>query len=96
MLNFKLLLPKSLRCLCCKETTKDRIFTQGYGKLKKEIEIQTILKTLRVVKAATKRNFTEVEWKKFKENNNMRKLRLTGMKEISIFKKEEPNDLKLK
>lgn len=57
-LNMMLVMPDKFRCLCCKETTKDRLFKQGYKKLKKEVEIQTILKTLRVVKAAIKRDFT--------------------------------------
>lgn len=58
-LNLKYVLPKSCRFACCKETTKDRLFFEGYKKLKKEIEIQTILKSLRLVKAAAKLNFTE-------------------------------------
>ena len=76
ILNFKLIVPKSCRCLCCKESTKDRIFTQGYHKLKQEIEISSILKNLRVVKAAIKLGFTEPEWKRFKEENEVRKLYL--------------------
>lgn len=90
VLNFKQLLPKSCRCLCCKESTKDRIFTQGYNKLKKEIEIETMLKTLRVVKAATKRTFTADEWKKFKNENDLRKLHLTGITAKSKFKESAP------
>ena len=65
-LNIKHLLPKKCRCACCKETTRDRLFYRGYKKFKKEIEIQTILKTIRVLKAAAKRNFTQSEWKAFK------------------------------
>ena len=56
--------------------------------MKKEIEIQSILKSLRVVKAATKRNFTQGEWLKFKKENEMRHLHLTALTEVSQFKEQ--------
>lgn len=88
VLNIKHLLPSKCRCLCCKETTKDRLFAIGYKKMKKEIEIQSILRSLRVVKAATKRNFTEQEWTLFKREHGMRYLHLTQLTETSKFKAE--------
>ena len=93
-LNLKLIVPKSCRCLCCKESTKDRIFTQGYHKLKQEIEISSILKNLRVVKAAIKLNFTETEWKRFKEENEVRKLYLINREHKDQYKAEQPDKKK--
>ena len=48
------------------------MFALGYKKMRKEIEIQQILKSLRVVKAAAKQNFTEEEWLAFKRDNGTR------------------------
>ena len=73
----KYILPKKCRCLCCKESTKDRLFIEGYKKLKHEIELSTIFKNLRVVKAAVKSGFTETEWKNFKTNHGLRSLHVT-------------------
>ena len=83
-----MVLPRKCRCACCKETTKDRLFYRGLAKLKKEIEIQTIIKNLRVVKAAAKRTFTRNEWKAFKSENEVGALQLTGLAKKSAFKDE--------
>ena len=69
------------------------MFKSGYSKLKKEIEIQTILKRLRVVTAATKTTFTERDWKKFKVQNSLRPLQLTGVQKFSLFK-DDPDKSK--
>ena len=87
-----MIVPQSLRCLCCKETTKDRIFTQGYRKLKQEIEISSILKNLRVVKAAVKGGYTEAEWKQFKEKQAVRKLYLSERTIKKQYKAEEEEE----
>lgn len=57
--------------------------------MRKEIEIQQILKSLRVVKAATKQNFTEEEWLEFKRDNDTRQLHLTSLTEKNLFKEEK-------
>lgn len=88
VLNIRRLLPGKCRCLCLKETTKDRLFAIGYKKMRKEIEIGGILKRLRVVKAAVKRNFTETEWAKFKGDNDTRLLHLTKLTETSKFRSD--------
>ena len=93
-LNLKYVLPKRCRFACCKETTKDRLFFEGYKKLKKEIEIQTILKSLRLVKAATKLNFTEDQWNKFKDKNAHRELHLTSITQKNKFKTLTDKDKK--
>ena len=57
-LNIKFAIPKVCKCLCCRETSRDRIFKRGFDKFKKEIVITNILKTIRILKANTKKNFT--------------------------------------
>ena len=81
----KYILPKKCRCLCCKESTKDRLFINGYKKLKDEIQISTIFKNLRVVKSAVKRGFTEAEWRSFKENHGFRKLHIAEHTKKKVF-----------
>lgn len=88
ILNIKLILPKRCRFGCCKETTKDRLFNRGYKKLKKEIEIQNILKKIRVLVAATKKTFTRAEWDKFKVYNESRYLHLTDKTHYDKYKKD--------
>jgi len=85
-LNIKHALPAKCRFGCCKETTRDRLFYRGYQKLRKEIEIQTIIKTLRVVKAASKRAFTKEDWKIFRTNNELGALHLTSITKKTLHK----------
>ena len=60
MLNIKRVLPKSCRCLCCKETTRDRMFNRGFTKFRREIEITELVKTIRTLKAVAKKNFSQI------------------------------------
>ena len=49
---------------CCKEeTTRDRMFKRGYNKFLKEIEITTLLRSIRVIKANTKKKFSKIQWR---------------------------------
>ena len=63
-------------CACCRESTRDRLFNQGLRKLKHEVEISSILRNLRIVKAAVKIGFSQKEWRNFKEKNAIRMLYL--------------------
>ena len=80
--------------MCCKETTKDRLFYLGYKKMKNEIEIETIIKNLRVVRAATKQAFTKKEWIDFKKENEKRQLHLTSLTEKDLFKRSKTSLIK--
>lgn len=75
-LNIKMFLPKFCKCLCCKETTRDRIFNRSFKKFRSEIEITSLLKTLRVLKANTKKNFSQIQWRIYKLQKGMRKTHL--------------------
>ena len=55
----------------------------------KEIEIQTMIKTIRVVKAAVKRTFSEDEWKVFVSEHELRKLHLSTKTEQHVYKDKE-------
>ena len=60
-LNIKLNLPKCCRCLCCKEEgIRDRMFRRGFDKFRNEIKITNILKTIRVLKANSKKDFSQI------------------------------------
>ena len=91
-LNIKHLTPKRCRVACCAETTKDRLFYKGYTKLKSEVSVQSMIKTLRVVKAAVKRNFRRKEWEKFKKDHDRTKLHLTQLTQKSTFKRDALSD----
>ena len=72
-LNIKRFIPCCCRCLC-KESTKDRMFKRGFNKFIKEIEITNMLKTIRILKSNTKRNFSKIQWRIYKLQNGTRKL----------------------
>ncbi len=60
ILNIKRFTPACCRVLCCKETTKDRMFKRGYQKFRKEIDIVNVLKQLRILKSLSKQNFSRI------------------------------------
>ena len=51
-----------------------------------------MIKTLRVVKAAVKRNFRRKEWEKFKKDHDRTKLHLTQLTQKSTFKRDALSD----
>ena len=52
------------------------MFKRGFNKFIKEIEITNMLKTIRVLKSATKRNFSKIQWRIYKLQKGTRKLHL--------------------
>ena len=42
------------------------MFKRGFNKFIKEIEITNMLKTIRVLKSNTKRNFSKIQWRIYK------------------------------
>ena len=76
ILNIKRFFPACCRCGPCKDTTKDRMFKRGFNKFLKEIEITNMLKSLRIIKSQTKRNFSRIQWRIYKLQHGTRKLHL--------------------
>ena len=52
------------------------MFKRGHNKLRKEIEITNMIKTLRILKSATKRNFSKIQWRIYKLQKGTRRLHL--------------------
>ncbi len=48
------------------------MFKQGYDKLLKEIEITQVLKSLRILKAHAKKDFSRIQWRFLKLRKGMR------------------------
>ena len=65
-LNCKRMLPTRCKCLCCRESTRDRMLKRGFDKLQKEIEITSLLRTLRILRSDSKRKFSRISWRIFK------------------------------
>ena len=60
-LNIKRALPECCRRRrCCLESTSDRMFKRGFNKFRKEIEITNLIKTIRILKATAKKNFSKI------------------------------------
>lgn len=62
-LNLKRMLPACCRTRCLKESTRDRMFRRGYSKLLREIEITRLLKSVRILKANLKKNYSKIQWR---------------------------------
>ena len=58
ILNLKRGLPSFCRHLCLRVSTRDRMFDRGYTKFREEIKITSIIKTLRILKAHAKKDFS--------------------------------------
>ena len=65
-LNIKRFCPRRCKCLCFRESTRERMFTRGFEKFFNEIEITTLIRTLRILKSNTKRNFSKISWRLYK------------------------------
>lgn len=90
ILNIKILMPSSCRRGCCKESIRDRLFKRAYTKYRKEIEITNMIKTIRTLKAQTKKNFSKIQWRLFKLKQGSRRIHVVStndkIKEDKIFK----------
>ena len=60
LMNIKRMLPSRCKCLCFRESTRDRLFKRGFDKLHKEIEITSLLRTFRILKSNTKRSYSQI------------------------------------
>ena len=92
-LNIKHSLPKFCRCLCCaKLTTRDRMFQRGLDKFYGEIKITNLIKTIRILKAHTKKDFSKIQWRIYKLQKGTRQLHLVSrhdkIKEETVFKRQ--------
>jgi len=65
-LNIKLHLPRICRCMCLKESSRDRMFKRGFDKFRNEIKITNILQTIRILKAHAKKDFSRIQWRIYK------------------------------
>lgn len=75
ILNIKRVLPECcLRRRCCLETTSDRMFKRGFNKFRKEIEVTNLIRTIRILKANAKKNFSKIQWRLFKLQKGSRRL----------------------
>ena len=67
------------------------MFKRGFNKFLKEIEITNMLKSLRIIKSQTKRNFSRIQWRIYKLQHGTRKLHLDEdydkLVEGGVFKK---------
>ena len=67
------------------------MFKRGHNKLRKEIEITNVIKTLRILKSASKRNFSRIQWRIYKLQKGTRRLHLDQntdkYNEQKVFKK---------
>ena len=92
-LNIKHSLPKFCRCLCCgKLNTRDRMFQRGFDKFRGEIKITNLIKTIRILKAHSKKDFSKIQWRIYKLQKGVRQLHLLPkqdkLKEDSVFKSQ--------
>ena len=91
-LNLKRTLPLVCKCLCLRESTRDRMFNRGFNKLREEIKITSIIKTLRILKAHAKKDFSQIQWRLFKLQKGIRQLHLLPNndkdKERNVFKQQ--------
>ena len=60
VLNCKRVLPSFCRCMCCRETTRDRMFNKSFNKYRNEIEITRLIKTIRLLKGFAKKKVTRL------------------------------------
>ena len=60
VLNIKRNLPSKCRVCCCVEKTRERMFKRGFDKLLKEISITELIRTVRILRAHTKKNFSQI------------------------------------
>ena len=58
ILNLKRGSPLFCKHFCLRESTRDRMFNRGYNKFHEEVKITSILKTLRILKAHAKKDFS--------------------------------------
>ncbi len=64
------------RVLCCKESTKDRMFKRGFSKFRHEIEIDNLMKTIRILKAHAKKSYSHITWRFHKLKYGIRRLHI--------------------
>ena len=92
-LNIKHSLPKCCRCLCCRlQSNRDRLFKRGYKKFTNEIKITNLIKTIRILKAHIKKDYSKIQWRIFKLQKGVRQLhqlpKQDKEKENLIFKRQ--------
>ena len=54
--------------------TKNRLYLKSHQKLQKEASIESLIKKLRVLKAAAKASLTRAEWVELKETHAIRRV----------------------
>ena len=60
--NFQRMCPRKCLCCCLRMNHRDRIFTEGYRSLEKEIHVTYFLKQIRVLKGIIKEQMTRAQW----------------------------------
>lgn len=65
-LNIKWICPDRCKCLCWRESTRERMFKRGYEKFRNEIEITSLVRTIRILKSNTKKHYSRISWRLFK------------------------------
>ena len=62
MANLQLYCPEKCRCCCLKLKRRDRIFTNGYLDLERELHVTYLLKQIRIFKGILKEQMTKAQW----------------------------------
>ena len=76
------------------------MFKRGFDKFRNEIIITNILKTIRILKAHTKKDFSQIQWRLYKLQKGYRKLHYlpkqdkdSEKKSFKTYKKSEKLEL---
>lgn len=75
------------------------MFKRGFDKLRREIEITSMIKTIRILKSHAKKNFSRIQWRIYKLQKGQRRLHIMPdhdkKREQAIFK-DQPFTLSTK
>mmetsp|Transcript_25686 Transcript_25686/g.34296 ORF Transcript_25686/g.34296 Transcript_25686/m.34296 type:complete len:218 (+) Transcript_25686:539-1192(+) len=72
LMNLRTFIPERFLCCCLKPNARQRRISKTYRELRKEVSIESIIRQLRVLNAAVKKDKTKQQWFTFKRTHSIR------------------------